>query len=186
MTPTLRTARLLLRPLELADAEQAQALFPHWKIVRHLAAVVPWPYPADGAVTFFRDVALPAVERGEAWHWSLRLHEAPQQLVGCINLNRGEQDNRGFWIGLPWQRRRLATEACAAVDTFWFEVLGFAVLRVTKAAVNEASRRISVREGMRLVATVEREFLSGRLPAEVWELTADEWRARARRSERGG
>ncbi len=66
MTPTLRTARLLLRPLDLADAEQAQALFPNWKIVRHLAAVVPWPYPADGAVTFFRVVALPAVERGEA------------------------------------------------------------------------------------------------------------------------
>ncbi len=44
-TPTLETPRLLLRPLDLADAAQVQLLFPHWEIVRHLAAQVPWPYP---------------------------------------------------------------------------------------------------------------------------------------------
>jgi len=43
---TLETTRLLLRPLELADAEQTQQLFPHWEIVRYLANIVPWPYPA--------------------------------------------------------------------------------------------------------------------------------------------
>ena len=61
MTPPLETARLLLRPLELADATQAQVLFPHWEIVRYMAKQVPWPYPPDGAYTFYRDVALPVV-----------------------------------------------------------------------------------------------------------------------------
>jgi [ribosomal protein S5]-alanine N-acetyltransferase len=176
--PTLSTPRLLLRPLELADAAQAQLLFPRWEIVRYMKAVVPWPYPPDGALTYYRGVALPAMERGEAWHWSLRLHEAPEQLVGQISLRRGERENRGFWVGLAWQRRGLATEACAAVNAFWFEILGFPALRVGKAAANEPSRRISLREGMRLVGTEERSFVSGRLPAELWELTAVEWRAR--------
>lgn len=176
--PALTTPRLLLRPLELGDAAQAQLLFPHWEIVRYMNAVVPWPYPPDGAFTHYRDVALPAMERGEAWHWSLRLREEPDRLVGQITLRRGERENRGFWIGLPWQRRGLATEACAAANDLWFDALGFPVLRVGKAAANEPSRRISLREGMRLVATEERDFVSGRLPAEVWELTADEWRAR--------
>jgi hypothetical protein len=36
MVPTLETRRLWLRPLELADAEQCQVLFPHWEIVRYL------------------------------------------------------------------------------------------------------------------------------------------------------
>jgi ribosomal-protein-alanine N-acetyltransferase len=162
---------------DLADAAQAQVLFPRWEIVRYMTASVPWPYPPDGASSFYRDVALPAMARGDAWDWSLRLHEAPEQLVGTITLRRGERENRGFWIGLPWQRRGLATEACAAVNAFWFGVLGFPGLRVGKAAANEPSRRISLREGMRLVATEEREFVSGRLAAEVWELTADEWRA---------
>jgi RimJ/RimL family protein N-acetyltransferase len=160
----------------MADAVQTQALFPRWEIVQYMAAVVPWPYPEDGALTFCRDIALPAVERGEAWHWTLRLHERPEQLIGSINLNRGERENRGFWVAMPWQRRGLATEACAAVTAYWFEVLEFPVMRVGKAAANEASRRISIREGMRLVGTEERDFVSGRLAAEVWELTAAEWR----------
>jgi RimJ/RimL family protein N-acetyltransferase len=96
-------------------------------------------------------------------------------------LRRGEHENRGFWIGLPWQRRGLAGEPCAAVNDFWFDVLGFPVLRVGKAAANEPSRRISLREGMRLVSTEERDFVSGRLPAELWELRADGWRARRSR-----
>jgi hypothetical protein len=49
--------------LELGDAQQAQLLFPHWNVVRYLSAAVPWPYPADGAHTFYRDVALPAMNR---------------------------------------------------------------------------------------------------------------------------
>ena len=68
----LETARLLLKPLTLDDADQVQRLFPHWEVVKHLASVVPWPYPEDGAFTFYRDVALPAMARGDAWHWSLR------------------------------------------------------------------------------------------------------------------
>jgi [ribosomal protein S5]-alanine N-acetyltransferase len=31
---------------------------------------------------------------------------------------------------------------------------------------------------MRVVATVERDHVSGRLLAEIWEITAEEWRAR--------
>jgi hypothetical protein len=30
---------------------------------------------------------------------------------------------------------------------------------------------------MRLVGVVEKDYVSGRLPSEVWEITADEWRA---------
>ena len=37
VTPPLATPRLLLRPLELADAEQAQPLFAQWEVVRYLA-----------------------------------------------------------------------------------------------------------------------------------------------------
>jgi [ribosomal protein S5]-alanine N-acetyltransferase len=37
MIPVLETTRLLLRPLELVDAEQSQKLFPHWEIVRYLS-----------------------------------------------------------------------------------------------------------------------------------------------------
>lgn len=178
MTPVLETPRLLLRPLELADADAAQILFPQWEIVRYLGSHVPWPYPPDGAYKVYRDVALPAVERGVQWYWSLRLRSDPARLIGTISLQKSENDNRGFWIGLPWQGQGLMTEACEVVTDYWFDVLKFPVLRAPKAIANEASRRISRRQGMRVVATIEREYVSGRLPAEIWEITADEWQAR--------
>ena len=155
MAPTLETRRLILRPLELADAGQIQELFPHWEIVKHLAAVVPWPYPADGALTYIRDVALPAMECGVEWHWSLRLKSSPERLIGCISLRKNEGGNRGFWMGLPWQGQGLMSEAVEAVTDYWFCTLGAPVLRVSKAAGNPASRRISEKGGMRVVRVEE-------------------------------
>jgi [ribosomal protein S5]-alanine N-acetyltransferase len=177
MVPALTTPRLVLRPLELADADQVQQLFPQWEVVRYLNAIVPWPYPPDGAVTYYRDRALPAMDRGDEWHWTLRLKTQPDQIIGAIGLIRGESDNRGFWIAPPWQRQGLMTEAVIAVNDYWFDVLGFPVLRAPKAIANLASRRISEKTGMRLVGLEERNLVSGRLPSEVWEITAEEWRA---------
>ena len=178
--PTLETPRLLLRPLEIADAAQIQNLFPHWEIVRYLQNRVPWPYPPDGALTYIRDMALPAIERGEAWHWTLRLKAEPERVVGFISLLKGERENRGFWTGLPWQGRGFMTEACDAVTDYWFNVLKFSVLRAPKATENAASRRISEKQGMRVVGTEERDYVSGRLPGEIWEITAEEWRKKKR------
>jgi len=179
MTPALETARLLLRPIELADAEQIQAVFPHWEIVKYLASKVPWPYPSDGALTFLRDIALPAIARGDEWIWTIRRKEEPGTIIGSISLSQKTNDeNRGFWIGPQWRGRGLMTEACDVVTDFWFETLKFPVLRVPKANANEASRRISEKQGMRIVAVEERDYVSGRLPSEIWEITAQEWRAR--------
>jgi RimJ/RimL family protein N-acetyltransferase len=178
MTDVLETERLILCPLQLEDAARAQVLFPHWEIVKYLNAIVPWPYPEDGALTYYRDVALPAEARGEQWHWTLRLKSAPEDMIGAIGLMQKGVDNRGFWLGLEWHGRGLMTEAAEAVTDYWFDVLGFAVLSASKAVGNTASRRISEKTGMRLVGMEMREYVSGRLPGEIWEITAEEWRAR--------
>jgi [ribosomal protein S5]-alanine N-acetyltransferase len=173
----LETARLELRPLELADAEQTQRLFPKWEIVKFLANRVPWPYPDNGALIYYRDDALPAIARGEAWHWSLRLKSDPREHIGVVSVMKAENNNRGFWLGLPWQRQGLMTEAADAVTDYWFDELGASVMRVPKAVMNIASRRISEKNGMRVVAVEERDYVGGRLLTEIWETTADEWRA---------
>jgi ribosomal-protein-alanine N-acetyltransferase len=182
MIPELETERMWLRPVRLEDAEQTQKLFPQWEIVKHLGAVVPWPYPPDGALRFYRDVAIPQMERGEAWHWTVRLKTGADRIIGAISLNAKEHKrgavNRGFWIAPEFQGRGLATEACEAANAYWFEVLKFPVLHTTKALDNVKSRRVSEKNGMRVVAIEERDFVCGRLPAEICEITAEEWRAR--------
>jgi RimJ/RimL family protein N-acetyltransferase len=174
--PDGQTARLILRPISIGDATQIQELFPHWEIVRYLRNVIPWPYPADGALQFIRDFALPAIARGDEWIWTLRLKSEPARIIGVLNLRRGPHGNRGFWLGLAWQGRGLMSEACAWANDFWFDTLGFPVLRVAKARDNTTSRRISEKQGMRLVGIEERDYVCGRLPSEIWEITTEEWR----------
>ncbi len=184
MTPLLVTERLLLQPLELADAEQIQRIFPQWEIVEFLNASVPWPYPEDGALQYCRLAALPAIERGDEWHWTLRLRSKPEELIGAVSLAKTESMNRGFWLVPAWRNHGLMTEAVIAVTDYWFDVLGFPCLRAPKAIANVASRRISEKTGMRVVECIEHDFVSGRLPTEIWEITAEEWRAK-RKSLRG-
>jgi [ribosomal protein S5]-alanine N-acetyltransferase len=180
-TPILQTPRLVLRPLKLSDADEVQKIFPDWEIVRQLNARVPWPFPADGVHTFYRDVALPAIARGQEWHWTLRLKEDPdEKIIGSISLVRGGDNNRGFWIAPEWQGRGLMTEAAAEITRFWFENLQQPALRIKKARDNAASRAISVRQRMRCIAETEEVYVSGRLPTEQWELTAEEWLAHQR------
>ncbi|QQS12745.1 MAG: GNAT family N-acetyltransferase [Rhodospirillales bacterium] len=177
MIPDLETPRLRLRALTLDDAAATQLLFPHWEVVRHLNARVPWPYPDDGALNFYLDVELPAMARGEHWTWAIRLKDGADHHIGVIGLMAGENDNRAFWLALPWHGQGLMTEACGPVTEFWFGALGFERLRIPKAVANTASRRVSVKQGMRVVATEDRDFVEGRLPAEIWELTRGDWNA---------
>jgi ribosomal-protein-alanine N-acetyltransferase len=176
--PILETPRLILRPLELADADAVQSLFPQWEIVRFLGRHIPWPYPPDGALTFIRDKALPAMIQGTEWYWSIRPRIALERLIGVISLMDEPDNNRGFWLDPAWQGKGLMSEASLAVTEFWFETLGRPVLRVPKAIANVPSRRISESNGMRVIETAERDYVSGRFPAELWELTREEWRRR--------
>ena len=162
--------------MELTDHHAVQQKFPRWEVVKLLAAGVPWPYPADGALSFIRDGTLPAVKRGEEWAWTLRPKAKPNELIGAISLFSKEGENRGYWLDPDWQGRGLMLEACEATSRFWFEQLGRSVLREYKAVQNEGSRRLSQRQNMRVIWQGERDFVAGRLPAEVWELTVEEWR----------
>jgi len=134
----------------------------------------------DGVLKFIRDMALPAMQQRTEWHWSIRLREVPERLIGLISLMDKSDNNRGFWLDPQFQRQGLMSEASIAVTDYWFEVLERHVLRVPKAVANVPSRRISERSGIRLVEVVDREYVSGRLPTEIWEITREEWRSRPR------
>jgi len=147
-----------------------------------LNATIPWPYPADGAAYFIRETALPEMARSESWYWTIRPKSALHQIIGVISLSIKPDANRGFWLDPEWQRQGVMTEACDAVTDYWFAELHQPVLRSPKAMANEASRRISEKQGMRMVWRGEKDFMVGRISSEIWEITAEEWRARKQRN----
>ena len=100
-----------------------------------------------------------------------------------ISLTEDSENNRGFWIDPAWQGRGFATEASEAVTDFWFDQLGKETLRVPKAVGNVPSRRISERQGMRVIRTLKLPLVSGLHDAELWEVDADGWRQYRRGSD---
>jgi RimJ/RimL family protein N-acetyltransferase len=96
--PVLNTEHLLLKPLASEDASQIQMLYPRWEIVWYMVSSVPCPYPDNGAENYVNNVALPDMENGIAWFWTIRHRETPDELMGFICLYDIEDNNRGFWL----------------------------------------------------------------------------------------
>lgn len=105
----------------------------------------------------------------------IRLAQDPSQCIGSVSLHDQPGNHRGFWLAPQWQGQGYMREVCEVINRYWFETLGRPTLQVPKAADNVASRRISEREGMRLIDTVHGSFVSGPMPKQTWELTRDEW-----------
>jgi RimJ/RimL family protein N-acetyltransferase len=176
--PMLQTERLILKPLIAEDAIQIQKLYPRWEIVRYMVASVPWPYPDNGAEHYVNNVALPDMAKGIAWFWTIRRREAPDDLMGLICLYDIEDNNRGFWLAPEYQGHGYMREASIVATDYWFNTLNKPILRAPKAALNNRSRCISVSSGMRLIRTEKKEYVSGVLDSELWEITREEWNAR--------
>ncbi len=175
--PELETARLVLRDVLLADPDSYEAAFADYEVVRHLAAAVPWPYPAGGVLAFW-DTLRP--EQGKTrWAWAIYRKEAPDEVIGNVDLRNGAVENRGFWLARTWWGLGYMTEATDAVTDYAFDVLGFETLVLSNAVGNVRSRRIKEKAGAVFLRREAARFVD---PAyrerEVWELTREAWRGR--------
>ena len=174
--PTLNTERLALRALRIGDAPAVQQYFNNWNIIQQLTTRVPWPYPADGALTFVRDTALPAVESGAALIWAIT-EGGTDLLVGMIDFTF-EQDgagNRGFWLAEPFWGRGYMTEAVVAVQDYVLLDLGVERMTVLNSVANPASRRIKEKTGARLIGQIELAHNNGETLSDKWEVTRADW-----------
>jgi len=178
-TPTLETARLILRPLEAGDIPAIQRIFAQWEVVRWLHATVPWPYPDDGAATNMAQ-CLEKRAKGEQFYWAITL-KGSDELRGRIDLwpfDGQKLDMRGFWLDPELHGQGLMTEAAEAVTGYAFEALGWPLLYLNNATENRASGRIKEKQGAELIATEPFAYVSGPGERQVWRLMREAWLAR--------
>lgn len=174
--PIIETPRLSLRPPRVEDAPALQRWFSNWNVVQHLTTRVPWPYPHDGAITFLRDVALPAIDAGEALSWAITQH-GHDELVGFIEYMFEDTGagNRGFWLAEHLWGRGYMTEAVTAVQDYVLLELGVERMIVLNSITNPASRRIKEKTGARLLGQVELAHHNGEPLSDKWEVTREDW-----------
>jgi RimJ/RimL family protein N-acetyltransferase len=106
------------------------------------------------------------------------------EFVGWFGLVPCDDDTFeiGYRLGRQWWGRGLATEGARAIIDGAFTVLGARRVTAQSMAVNQRSRRVMERCGMRYLRTFHVEFddpLPGIEHGETeYELTADEWQRR--------
>ncbi|MCY3582688.1 MAG: GNAT family N-acetyltransferase [Chloroflexi bacterium] len=148
----LRGSALWMRPL----AEQDIAPILQYASAPETAAntFVPHPYPPEAAHEFVQKVS-------EAWRndeaYTFAIIEAElDRFAGTMGIHPVHQHKRaevGYWIGLPFWGRGLATQALRLIIQFGFEELGLNRIAAGHFAGNPASGRVMQKAGMRCEGT---------------------------------
>ncbi|MFN4295488.1 MAG: GNAT family N-acetyltransferase [Brevundimonas sp.] len=132
-----------------------------WSALRSLsrAHLQPWEpaWPEDDLTrtAFRRRLSIYERERELGNAWPFFIFDQDGRLTGGItlsNVRRGvaETGTVGYWIGLPYAGRGLATASVHALSTYAFGALRLHRLEAACVPTNEASRRVLEKSGFRL------------------------------------
>lgn len=152
-TLRLRTARLVLRTFEPADAARMVEIQSNWKVTRMLR-LAPWP-PTVEAMAAWVDLHGREWAAGEAYRFAVTLDG---QIIGAADLDdiTAQSGEIGYWFDEPWWGGGYATEAAQAVIAFAFEELGLSRITAGHAADNLASGKVLTKLGFCPVGEGER------------------------------
>ncbi|WP_339148788.1 MULTISPECIES: GNAT family N-acetyltransferase [unclassified Sutcliffiella] len=148
MTIFLETERLLLRRLELRDADRVEELASDYELAK-TTLTVPHPYPPGSAADFIRSM-WDSKERGLVVF--AIVEKEIDSLIGIINIKQTLSYKRGelgYWIGRPYWGKGYGTEAARAVVAFGFKELGLNKMFAGAFADNPGSWRIMEKVGMK-------------------------------------
>jgi RimJ/RimL family protein N-acetyltransferase len=145
---TVRTDRLLLRPLRASDAEALFALFANWEVIRWLSTP-PWPYSLDDAHVFI--AAQMNADTARSTYRAVTLDGA---LIGGIDARSSRpagasarSPNLGYWLGQPYWGRGYMTEAARAFLRHLFDSGAPDTIYSGAFAGNSASLRVQEKLG---------------------------------------
>jgi ribosomal-protein-alanine N-acetyltransferase len=150
--PTLRTARLVLRPFAMADAPAVQRLAGASEVAS-TTLNIPHPYE-DGMAEVWIASHASAFTRNELAVFAIGLPD--HALIGAISLRLEPLHRRaelGYWVGVPFWSHGYATEAAQATLAYGFQALGLNRIHATHLRRNPASGRVMEKIGMRYEGT---------------------------------
>ncbi len=175
--PTLRTERLILRPLTPADADDVGRLAGA-KEVAATMLYMPHPYEDGLAERWIASLAAHWVARREL-HLAITA-AATGELVGAVGLSGLDNPHRraelGYWIGVPYWGRGYATEAARRLVRFAFEEVGLHRVVAHHFTRNPASGRVLAKVGMTHEGTLRQHVLKHGVfeDREAWGMLATE------------
>lgn len=180
MIPALTTDRLVLRPLQAADAPAVFRLVNDYGVAGNLARV-PFPYKESVAESWIGSTAEQAT-RGEGFHLAITQGGT---LIGCVGLtlNRGDagEAELGYWVGAKFWGRGFAGEAARALLDWGFSTLGLDRVVASALTDNLASQAVLRAVGFAQTGQDVQEFMSRNraMPVLLFEMAKPRTEARA-------
>jgi len=142
---TLRTERLLLRPVRLDDAPLVFPYASEPALTRYMT----WaPHRDPGSTADFLRSCVEARRRGVDWVWAILEGGQFRGLVGVegtirkLAAVRHDRAELGYWIGMPFHGRGVVTEAARAATAFGFARLALHKVIVRATTANAPSLRV--------------------------------------------
>lgn len=148
MDKSLVTDRLLLRRLELEDADRVEELASDYELAK-TTLTVPHPYPAGSAADFIPSMWA-AEDKGLVVFAIVEKESG--SLIGIINIKQTlayKRGELGYWVGRPYWGKGYGTEAARMVVAYGFEELGLNKVFAGAFADNPGSWRIMEKVGMK-------------------------------------
>ena len=182
----IRSARLELRPFELADAEAFSDLY----VSSYPGHLEPWSPPADlpadpieqhRAAREYVCLAMESWDEGRDHRFAI-IDRASARLIGQIGLTgivRGVSQSCfiGYWVGVAHTGRGIASEAVVLAMGFAFETLCLHRISLWIGVGNAASHRVAEKLGLRREGVAERALFLGRQwhDTVIYAMTLEEW-----------
>ena len=169
MVETIRTERLLLRPLRVSDAGPIALHCGDARVAR-MTAAIPHPYP-PGAAQAFIEGTLNGRRAEEVWAIDATPIDG-EELVGVAGYQPGPSEV-AYWVGVPYWNAGYATEAVVALTRHLLERTGVTRLGANVFAENAASAAVLAKVGFRECGASQ-VFSAARnatAPTRVFEMT---------------
>ena len=145
MVETIKTERLVLRPLRSSDAGPITLHASDERVAR-MTTAIPHPFPPGTAEAFIEGTL--SGRRGEDV-WAIDATPlGGEELIGVIGYKPGPGE-LGYWVGPPYWNVGYATEAVCALVSHLFAAHGLERLDATVFADNAASAVVLMKAGFR-------------------------------------
>lgn len=169
---SLRTRRLVLRPVCLGDAADI-ARHADDRQIAEMTSRIPHPYSLGDAEAFLRGL-------GDERVFAV-LDRATGTFIGVVGLEAAASPGTvelGYWIGRPFWNRGYATEAAQAMLDHAFDTLDQDEVEVRCRVVNGASRRVIEKCGFAYRGTgLALSLAAGRVASERYVMDRRCWLA---------
>jgi RimJ/RimL family protein N-acetyltransferase len=148
--PTIETARLLLRPHRLSDADAIAQSLGDFQVARMLA-LVPAPYDRQDAIEW-----LSVVTSGLTPVWALAITTGDDVHIGCVSFElQGGNWHLGYWLNRFFWRRGYMSEAVRASTGRFLMRMPGTEIHSGVFADNPASLKVQEATGFRVTGCGE-------------------------------